>query len=203
MNPGLFEDKKLNGNHDISTKTEIDLTFKCCTNRKANIYICTRCESVYHRKCARKLGNIRCIGKVKADCCSRNGNVVDNEDIRISSVSEHIEDVSKITIKKGEENHSLKREVSIVETKHFDIVTSGVAQSQQNLKIEKLESESKLLQQLVKELQSNNELLKEKNEWLTKKLNKKKRNQWVKKRLGKVLKKRKIQASNIVEPVEI
>ncbi|OXU20628.1 hypothetical protein TSAR_006461 [Trichomalopsis sarcophagae] len=205
LNPGLFEDKTLNENHNIIPKTEIDLTFKCCTNRKANIYVCTRCESVYHRKCARKLNNIRCIGKVKADCCSSKVNLVDNEDISVSSVNEVVEDVSKITTKQGEVSHSSKREVSRVETKHFDIVTNGVslAQSLQNSKLEKLESNYELLQQVVKELRSNNELLRENNERLTKKLKKKKRNHWVRKNLGKVLKKRKKQASNVVEPVEI
>jgi flagellar motility protein MotE (MotC chaperone) len=203
INPGLFEDR--HGNNEINIDKHIDTTFKCCPNRKANIYICSQCESVYHYKCAKKLDNIKPIGKVKANCCLRNESNDNNEKFDNKCWRENLKILKKSENELKLENQNLKDQISILNSQHINTISNEITfkNSEQELKTENLVNENELLKQLNKEMKDNNELLKEKNDWLTDKLNKKERSQWVKRNLGRVLKKRRRKPSNIIEPVEI
>lgn len=189
----------------MKPNNQADVAFRCCPDRKANIYICSQCESIYHHRCARKLSNIKSVGRVKADCCSTVENGTHHEEVDNKSLSENVEELKRVVDELKDENHNLKDQISSLNSQHIDIITTEITlkNSEQNVKMEKLVQENELLKQLNQEIKDNNELLKEKNHWLSTKLDKKKRNQWVKKNLGKVLKKRRKKPSNTIEPVEI
>ena len=111
--------------------------------------------------------------------------------------------MNKILDKLRGENNNLKGQISTFGAQHINIVSHGIhLKSSENLKLENLIKENELLKQLNTEMKDNNELLKEKNDWLSNKL-KKKKSHWVRKNLSKVLKRKRKRTSNTIEPIEI
>ncbi|KAJ8676109.1 hypothetical protein QAD02_011895 [Eretmocerus hayati] len=201
LNPGLFEDKSSIQN-GATNGNEHESRFKCCPDRKAKILVCTYCESVYHQQCASKLGTIKTLGSIKADCCSNKIIEKDEEDNK--SLSENVGELKKVLFELKKENHHLKNQISSLQTQHVDIISSEIdlKNSKQTLEVENLVRENDLLKELNTSLKQSNVLLTEKHDRLFNKMMKKKKNQWVKKSVCKVLRKKKKKKSNIVEPVE-
>lgn len=200
LNPGLFDEKQ-NGNVEkIKIEEATDTMFKCCPDRKANILVCTHCEAVFHKKCAKSIDRIKQTGYMKVNCCCTNGNDNNNDETDSRSLSENVEELKKVVEDLKEENNSLKNQ-------HVNIIASEISSknSEQNLRMENLMNENELLKQLAEETRNSNELLKEKNEFLTSKLNKKKKKtlKLCKRNVYKILKKKRKQSSNTINPVEI
>ncbi|KAL7300737.1 hypothetical protein TKK_0006715 [Trichogramma kaykai] len=187
LNPGLFDDKK----HFNGDTSKMDITFKCCPHRKANIHVCFECESVYHKKCAQRIGSITTTGKVKALCCSANlqahSNEVDNR-----SFNETVDELKKVLAELKTEKEILKQQMPNIRNKDDNLIYTEANSKPEILK------ENEHLKQKVQQLTERN------NELLTEKLDKKKKKcHWVKRKFGRVLKRQRIRTSNVVEPQDI
>lgn len=202
LNPGLFKAKQTNGITENNPNKRADVMFKCCPDRRANVSVCFQCESVFHYRCAKKLDQIQFMGKVKVDCCCNGRSSSEESDNK--SLSENVEELKKVLCDLKEENHHLKEQVATLQTQHVQIISSelDLKKSEETLKKENLIKENNLLRRLIEEMTSNNELLKEKNEMLTYKLNKKS-NICLRQRLGRVLKRKRKRPLNTVEPEEL